>query len=227
MEKEDSTLYETLGIDVSKQDVLSLTEKDISSAYRKSALRWHPDKNRDNANATSKFSQLVLAYDTLSSSTKREAYNEKIRHVRARQKAFDKMDVTRRRLRQQLHERELQAAQQQQQQPQQHRRYYQRPDDSALSKVQKEIDRLRKEAMREEREREKEQKKTAARSSSMGSNQKEQSSNKSSSSKKNHADDLGIWESIPGFSEFQSKNSSISFEQFEQAVLEGRDPFPK
>lgn len=61
--------YEVLG--VSKK----ATEAEIKSAYRKLALKWHPDKNKS-ADATEKFKLINEAYEVLSDSKKREMYDQ-------------------------------------------------------------------------------------------------------------------------------------------------------
>ena len=45
----ETKLYDSLGI---KPEA---TQDEIKKAYRKSALKWHPDKNKDNPKAAEKF----------------------------------------------------------------------------------------------------------------------------------------------------------------------------
>lgn len=61
-------------------DVLGISkttpEKDIKSAYRKLARKWHPDANPDNAAAAEeKFKEIQEAYEVLGDSEKRKKYD--------------------------------------------------------------------------------------------------------------------------------------------------------
>ena len=67
MAKKD--FYEVLG--VSK----SASESEIKSAYRKLALKYHPDKNPGNKEAEEKFKEINGAYEVLSDNQKKQQYD--------------------------------------------------------------------------------------------------------------------------------------------------------
>lgn len=50
-------------------------EEEIKNAYRKLAMRWHPDRNNGSKEAEDKFKELTEAYDVLRDSQKRAAYD--------------------------------------------------------------------------------------------------------------------------------------------------------
>lgn len=61
--------YEILGVEK------TATATEIKKAYRKAALKYHPDKNPDDKEAPEKFKEVTAAYEVLSDEIKREEYD--------------------------------------------------------------------------------------------------------------------------------------------------------
>ena len=61
--------YEVLGVNKNSD------EAEIKKAYRKLAIKYHPDKNPDDASAEEKFKEAAEAYEVLSNSEKRAQYD--------------------------------------------------------------------------------------------------------------------------------------------------------
>ncbi|MDH5423730.1 MAG: molecular chaperone DnaJ [Gammaproteobacteria bacterium] len=68
MSKRD--FYEVLGV---AKDV---NERDLKKAFKRLAMKFHPDRNQDNPEAETKFKEAKEAYDILSDSQKRAAYDQ-------------------------------------------------------------------------------------------------------------------------------------------------------
>lgn len=51
-------------------------EDEIKTAYRRLAMKYHPDKNKNDKTAEEKFKQIKHAYEVLSDSTKRQQYDQ-------------------------------------------------------------------------------------------------------------------------------------------------------
>ena len=62
--------YEILGL------AKNASEEEIKKAYRKLAIKYHPDKNPDDKTAEDKFKEAAEAYEILSNPDKRQRYNQ-------------------------------------------------------------------------------------------------------------------------------------------------------
>lgn len=62
--------YEVLGV------AKSASEREIASAYRKLAIKYHPDSNPGDAEAVEKFKEAAEAYEVLSDTEKRARYDQ-------------------------------------------------------------------------------------------------------------------------------------------------------
>jgi molecular chaperone DnaJ len=61
--------YKTLGVDK------NASADEIKKSYRKLAMKYHPDQNKDNAEAEKKFKEINAAYDILKDPEKKAAYD--------------------------------------------------------------------------------------------------------------------------------------------------------
>lgn len=61
--------YEILGVEK------AATEEEIKKAYRKLAIKYHPDKNPDDEAAKAKFQEIAEAYGILGDESKRQSYD--------------------------------------------------------------------------------------------------------------------------------------------------------
>ena len=114
------------------------TEKEITKAYRKKALKCHPDKNPDNPKAAEKFHQLSQALAVLTDEEARKAYDNLLKAKKANELRNRQLDAKRKKLKDDLEAREKAAS-------------YNMKDETILAgeRLAAEIERLQKEGRRQ------------------------------------------------------------------------------
>ncbi|XP_065161478.1 dnaJ homolog subfamily C member 17 [Atheta coriaria] len=127
---ENEDLYEILQIPFDS------TIKDIKKAYRKQALKCHPDKNPDDKNAAAEFHKLSKILEILTDESARKAYDRLLKGRKEAAIRHSELDSKRRKLKEDLEAREKAAVSGQ-------------GGKSAAQLFKEEIDRLRKEGSKQ------------------------------------------------------------------------------
>ncbi|BET00758.1 dnaJ homolog subfamily C member [Nesidiocoris tenuis] len=131
----ETDLYELFGI------VNTASEQELKKAYRKKALKCHPDKNPDNPNAAKLFLELSTALEILLDVSSRANYDKMLSARLAAKIRHDALDSKRKKLKEDLEAREKSAAA--------NLRQDGRSQQSAEEKYNAEIQRLRKEGSKQ------------------------------------------------------------------------------
>ncbi|XP_028396001.1 dnaJ homolog subfamily C member 17-like [Dendronephthya gigantea] len=96
----EKTYYELLGVERHS------TEKEITKAYRKKALKCHPDKNPDNPNAAELFHKLSKAFEVIGNPKAKAAYDATLRAKERARLRVQAYDSKRKRFKEDLEQRE-------------------------------------------------------------------------------------------------------------------------
>jgi DnaJ-class molecular chaperone len=110
---------------------MNATKAEILKQYRRLVLVYHPDKAKDNPEAPAKFLKIQKAYELLQDDEARRAYDAVLRVRQMRQKKDSEMDSKKRKMKEDLEEREKFAKKQR------------REEEDARERLAKEMDRVK------------------------------------------------------------------------------------
>jgi len=108
-EHKDQDHYEVLSLH------MEATTSEINSAYRREALKYHPDKNPDNPEAAVKFQKVKKAHEVLKDETERKNFDNKHKAKQQRKKKNVEMESKRKKMTEDLNRREQEAQSQKRQ----------------------------------------------------------------------------------------------------------------
>eukprot|EP00281_Chroomonas_sp_CCMP1168_P028194 CAMPEP_0206244462 /NCGR_PEP_ID=MMETSP0047_2-20121206/18172_1 /ASSEMBLY_ACC=CAM_ASM_000192 /TAXON_ID=195065 /ORGANISM="Chroomonas mesostigmatica_cf, Strain CCMP1168" /LENGTH=259 /DNA_ID=CAMNT_0053669687 /DNA_START=20 /DNA_END=796 /DNA_ORIENTATION=- len=97
--------YKVLGLE------FGATPAEIKKAHKKLALKWHPDKNKGDPTAETKFTEIQEAYEVLQDDKAREAFDNLMKAKKQKEAKHEEMNKQRRAEVSKLEEREAAAAQ--------------------------------------------------------------------------------------------------------------------
>ncbi|WP_299818604.1 DnaJ domain-containing protein [uncultured Pontibacter sp.] len=83
----DRNYYSVLGISP------TATTQEVKAAYKRLAIKYHPDKNQGNVLAEEMFKQINTAYQTLANPNKRARYDLRLQYQRERQRVLRQQPV--------------------------------------------------------------------------------------------------------------------------------------
>lgn len=99
--------FRLLGIETSSEsDFDGITESFVKRQYRKLALKLHPDKNKDDANAEVRFNQLKMAHDIMMDESTRKEFTQSMKAHFQRMKEREGRDADKRKFAEDLERRE-------------------------------------------------------------------------------------------------------------------------
>lgn len=131
----DEDLYAILKV----ENGLESTELEIRKAYRKRALECHPDKRPGDKEAAEEFDKIQKAYEVLSDTKGRKAYDDLLRVRKAKVEKFSQHSVKRQKMMADLYAREKAAEQEK------------GAEDLAKERLKRELERIRKQAAESKR----------------------------------------------------------------------------